>query len=357
MNKIQTTPITISLEREAHVHARHFAAQQTTISKGKKVYLNTLAVYAVAYYLKWLQIESDLQKSDSWQPVIQLISDSADLFIPHVGRLECCPVLPEANCLTIAPIATEERIGYVAVKFEDNLERVKLIGFLPAVSPSRESQQIPLTKLQSLELLLENISQPVTQTAKETEPQIIVNLGKWWSEIFEPSWLSLETLFRENSLVAPAWKVRTKEPEAITDEPIRVRRGKLIDLGGKLGNELVTLVVTCTTTARMSQGKEEYELPMKPGSWLSGFEDKGSKASEPEIDILLQVYPNKEQVYLPANLELIVLDETNTLVSELRVKARDADNYIQLSLSGYPGERFSVTLSLKEISFTETFQL
>ncbi|MDJ0536708.1 MAG: DUF1822 family protein [Xenococcaceae cyanobacterium MO_207.B15] len=331
MNNAQITPITISLDREAHAKAQHFAAQQTTTQKGKQVYLNTLAVYAVHNYLRWLQIESDLHNSDSWQPGLQSISDTADLFIPNIGRLECRPVLPQQSYLTIPPQATEERIGYVAVQFVENLDRVQLIGFLPAVASSSESQQIPLTKLQSLELLLKKISEPIAIEVTKTEPQITVNLGRWWSKIFEPGWLSLPSLFGKSGLASNlAFRGIAEEQTEETDAsilPIRVRRGKLIDLGVRLGNNVVALVVTCTS------------------------------AAEGEIDILLQVYPGGEQIYLPANLELKVLDETNTLIPELLVKARSADNCIQLFFSGEPGERFSVTLTLDAISFTENFQI
>lgn len=331
MNNAKITPITISLGGEAHTQAKHFAIQQTSTKKGKKVYLNTLAVYAVHNYLKWLQVDSNLYESDSWQPGIQSISNTADLLVSNIGRLECCLVLPEENYLTISPQATEERIGYIAVQFEDSLDRVQLIGFLPAVAPAREPQQIPLTKLQSLELLLNNISQPITQEVTETEPKIAVNLSKWWSEIFEPEWLSLEALFGENFLGANlALRGTTKEQQEIIDNsalPIRVRRGKIIDLGVRLRKDLLALVVTCTP------------------------------AAEAEIDILIQVYPGSKEIYLPANLELKVLDTNKILIPELFVKARDIDNCIQLAFTGNSGERFSVTLTLGETSFTENFQL
>lgn len=61
--------VKIPLGSEAHKWAQQFATEQTTPQKGKKVYLNTLAVYAVHTYLSWFQIETNLAQSDSWQPV------------------------------------------------------------------------------------------------------------------------------------------------------------------------------------------------------------------------------------------------------------------------------------------------
>ena len=323
MNQTKTIPITISLDREAHERAQHLAAQQKTVSQGKQVYLNTLAVCAVSYYLKWLQIESDLEESDrSWD--LLSIGNSADLLIPDCGRLECRRVLPQENYLTIPAQATEERIGYVAVQFAEDLDRVQLIGFLPPVAPTSESLQIPLTKLQSLELLLQKISQPIAQKTKSKS----VNLGQWWSEIFDPGWVDLRTLFSSDVGTNPAWQVRTKEPRTIdTSNSLQVRRGKLIDLGVQLGNNVFALVITCTSL------------------------------TDAEVEILLQVYPGDDRVYLPANLEMVVFDETETIVPQLQVKSREADDCIQLSLIGVSGERFSFRLTQEEISFTESFQL
>ena len=319
MNKIKTTHINISLDRQAHETAGYLAAQQKTVSLGRQAYLNTLAVHAVSYYLKWLQIESDRSLD------LLSIGNSADLLIPDCGRLECCPILPQDNYLTIPSQATEERIGYVAVQFAEDLDRVQLRGFLP-FAPTSESLQIPLTKLQSLELLLQKISQPLKEV--ETESKIGVNLSQWWSKIFEPGWVDLETLFGIDALKAnPAWQVRTQVGTTDKSNSLQVRRGRLIDLGVQLGNNVFALIITCTSLTNA------------------------------EVEILLQVYPGNDRIYLPANLELVVLDETETIVPQLQVKSRDADNCIQLSFTGVSGERFSLRLTQEEISFTESFQI
>ncbi|HEY9845691.1 MAG TPA: DUF1822 family protein, partial [Candidatus Caenarcaniphilales bacterium] len=57
--------------------------------------------------------------------------------------------------------------------------------------------------------------------------------------------------------------------------------------------------------------------------------------------------------YLPPSLQLVVLDESGA--SFLEAQARSADNYIQLQFSGTAGERFSVQVTLGEVSTTEDF--
>ncbi|NJL51498.1 MAG: DUF1822 family protein, partial [Hydrococcus sp. SU_1_0] len=59
------------LTLKAHQIANQFRQQQVNTQKGKQVYLNTLAVQVVSDYLNWFAIKTDLEASDSWNPVIQ----------------------------------------------------------------------------------------------------------------------------------------------------------------------------------------------------------------------------------------------------------------------------------------------
>lgn len=151
-------PLIVSLNREAHEKALEFAANQSTPELGKRVYLNTLAVYAVHSFLKWMEIETDLSASDSWNPFLGRILDTADLVLPGLGRLECCPVLPEDSTCTLPWLQTEDLIGYVAVQFSYALDSVKLLGFAPAVDVSEQQEQLPLTNLRPLEALEEYLN-------------------------------------------------------------------------------------------------------------------------------------------------------------------------------------------------------
>jgi hypothetical protein len=67
------------------------------------------------------------------------------------------------------------------------------------------------------------------------------------------------------------------------------------------------------------------------------------------------VHPIGNQNYLPSLLQLIVLDESGETF--LQAQARSADNYIQLQFSGEPGERFSVKITLNDVSIIEDFAI
>jgi hypothetical protein len=71
------------------------------------------------------------------------------------------------------------------------------------------------------------------------------------------------------------------------------------------------------------------------------------------VYILLRVYPTGDKVYLPPQLQLILLDESGKSVWE--ATARRADACIQVKLSGNPGDRFAVRVALGDAGVTEYF--
>ncbi|MEZ2247367.1 DUF1822 family protein [Microcoleus sp.] len=102
-----------------------------------------------------------------------------------------------------------------------------------------------------------------------------------------------------------------------------VGRGRHIDLGMQLGGHPVALLVA-----------------------IAGEEDE-------EVGVLLRVRPTGGEIYLPAALELIVLDESGEVFEQ--AQARSADNWVQLQFSVGVGDRFSVKVVLGDASHTEEF--
>ena len=89
----------VPLGAEAHRLAQQFCRKQSDRTKAKQVYLNTLAVSAVNFYLQCIGIETNWKGSLSYSSVFQSLMDVADLEIPKLGKLECRPVLAETNIL------------------------------------------------------------------------------------------------------------------------------------------------------------------------------------------------------------------------------------------------------------------
>lgn len=295
--KIESWTFTVPLGLEAHSRAEQFRCHQLNPYKAKQVYLNTLAVYAVNVYLQCREFETDLEKSGSYDPVMQLLMDTADLVVKNRGKLECRPVLGEAEVVYVPAEVWEERIGYVAVQLNESLREATLLGFVKKVARS----EFPLSQLQSLEGLPRYLNQ--------IKP--LVNLSEWFENIFEAGWQAVEALLGTESAEL-AFSFRSVPS---------VKRCKLIELG--TAEQAVVVMVAIT-------------------------ED-----STQEINICVEVQPPKGQPYLPPNLQLMVLDEDEEAVIDAH--ARSDNKNIQLEFGGEPGDRFSIKVALDEVSVTENF--
>jgi hypothetical protein len=252
-------------------------------------------------------VETDWEGSQSRNPVMLSILDVADVQIPNLGKLECRPVLPQDKVVHIPLEVWSDRIGYVAVQFDQSLKQATLLGF----SQTAGSGELPISQLRSLEDLLEYLRQ-----IKQPEPaKTRVNLSQWFENIFESGWQQIEALLGTQPANL-ALSLRST-PEA------GVLRGKLIDLGIQHQGQAVILVVALT--------------PLH----------------EQEMDISVEVHPKSGQTYLPPNLQLMVLDNLGDAVME--AIARSANSNIQLQFSGSPGERFSVKVALGDVSVSENF--
>ncbi len=321
MNKTKVPLLIVPLGGEAHRFAQQFAAQQATPQKGKRVYFNTLAVYAVNSYLKWLQIETSLGQSDSWHPGKRAVFDVADLALPGIGKLECRPVLLGETACYFPPEVTENRIGYIGVQFGEILSEVKLLGFARAVDADNPPAQLQIADFQPLDALIDHINQ--LKAAISSESQTPVNLSRWLENVFEGGWQNLEALLDIANL---AWSFRSPNQlgDIKRDRPETiVRGGKLIDLGIQLAGHPVALVVTLIPEA------------------------------DQKINVILQLHPAVGQMHLPQSTRLIVLDKSGKIF--LEVQARSADNFIQLQFSGIAGERFRVEVALGVASIREDF--
>lgn len=292
--------------------AQQFASEQSTPEKAEQVRLNTLAVSVVNNYLQMLNVTTNLANSDSWNPVLRMCADVADLEIPRMGRLECRPVkIAESSCV-IPPEVWHSRIGYVVVQIDEHRKQAKLLGF----TPTANQEMLLLQDLQPIEEIFDHLHQLKKPSMNQ------VNLSQWFDHLFDAGWEAFNAL--PNYSVTPAFNFRgaaLTEPTESTEwlSTIEIRRGKLIDFG------LDTLILVINLKA----------------------------ISEHRVEIGIQVYPTESEIYLPPYLQLMICDESNHLFME--AQARKADNAIQLFFTGEIGECFKIRLMLDNNSFTEHF--
>ncbi len=326
---IQDFSLRLPITRHDKAIADRFSRQQPNPVKAEQVYRNTLAILVIKNYLEMLGIATDLERSHSWNPIVRLAADVADLQVAGRGALECRPLKPGASICYIPYEVWEDRLGYVAVEIADwssEPTEAKILGFIPTVS----STEVAIANLKPLEDLLEHLATLENQTSGVTTAinqidQTLVNLSQWFEGTITEGWRSLQYLLNpEVQEFAFSFRGEPRVPEA-DQHNAGIRKGKLLNLGVQLGEQQVILVVE-----------------IKP-------------VEADRLKVLVQVHPANETLYLPPNLRLVILDEHTQIF--LEAQAREADNFIQLSFRGQVGEEFGARVSLEDSVITEYFKI
>lgn len=299
--------------------AEKWSRQQATPEKSQQVLLNTLSVSFMNFYLECMGFETDLEGSDSWNPVQQTLMDVADLLIKNLGKLECRPVLGKAEYVYVPPEVQSNRIGYVVVEISESLQSAKLLGFVKEVS----IDNFPIKQLQPLENFLDYLESLELQTTKDKSQNLglssqnVVNLKRWFENIFDSGWSTIESIF----LAEPAWQFRSAE-EGLKQS---VERAKLIDFGIKANKAAVGIVVKVS--------HEQNNLD--------------------EMKIIVELHPTNGQEYLPSSLHIMILDEEKIAVME--AQAKNNNKKIDFEFNASIGDKFSVKIALEDISVVENF--
>lgn len=337
--------ISIPISRADRQIAERFSREQPTPDKSEQVYLNTLAVLVVHYYLEMLEIPTNLKSSYSWNPVGRLCANVADLNIPGMGHLECRSLRVGEPVCQVPPEVWYDRLGYVVVQLDQGFSQGTLLGFVPTVSQttldldrllSLDALLIRLYTFESIEVIippLEEEKNLVSKPQSERSNQILerlpteenlTRLAQWFDNFFDSSWQAIDELLgRSPTCLDFRFRSPTSRDFSNAEDQAIVRRGKVIDLGMQIAGYSIILLVE-----------------------LRRIEDE-------RIEVMLQVHPSGDRVYLPPHLQLIVKDRSSN--ARLQTQSRQSDNYIQLRLIGDPGDEFSATLALNEVSITEDF--
>ena len=304
----QKLSFTVPLSFEAHSIAQELVSEIYNQEKRQQVYLNSLTVYAVNNYLRCMGFETDYSEGDSRNPFAVQLMNVADLIVKDIGKLECLPVLAEAEVVEISPEVWEERIGYVFVELSDSLKSAKILGFTPEAA-----DKIYLSKLDSLSDFLVYLTElEVVESVQAETTSNIINFRKWLDGVVDASWQKLDELLKPQQL-GLAFK-----------NEVSITRGQKIDLGMHLDKISVALVMKV----------------------MSESESEG-------VDILTQLYPVGEMA-LPEGIKLIIRDETG---EALEVVSREDDNWIQSEFSAESGEKFNITVAYGDSEVMKEFEV
>ncbi len=307
----------INLDRTAHEWAAKFAAGQTSIAKGRQVYLNTLAVCAVRQYLSCVcQLDLDLRQGDSWQVELQSIMNVADLVIPNVGKIECLPVLPNTTEIQLPPETIDERIGYIVVQFSNNLNSVELLGFVASL----ESEIISLDRLQSLDDLVDLIY-----------INRVNNLSEFLAGILGIGWKPIENLIEIN-------------PTNVTDSREFALRNPLVSAPNNSSYDSIR-DFTAGKTINLRANIASIPLLL-----LIGL----SQESDGRVKVKIRLHSGGRVPVLPATIKLALQTANGDVLSQVQYPR--AMNFIQLpSFKLQPGTEFKIHIALDSDDLTESF--
>ena len=293
--------------------AQEFANQQPNPNKAEQVRLNTLAVLVVQDYLQLMEIPTRLTASDSWNRVLRLCADVADLQVTGLGRLECRPVLPNQTLCSVPPETWSDRIGYVVVELDETAESAQILGFVPRAT----TETLPLNQLRSPEDLLDHLAE-----LRHPQPSAVANLSQWMQGAIDESWQTLEALLNPVQL-SPAIAFRTRDSDRglATQSP-----AKPINLDG-------IIAALAVDANPQSDGSMEVSIQLHPP--IDGFLPLGTR-----------FFMLNEQGESMLNEEGEV---------ELDATANGTEDRLELQMGGTPGERFTIQISLNQTQFTQDF--
>lgn len=299
--------------QQASQLAEEFASQQPTPYRAQQVYQNTLAVWVVNNYLKLLGIATDLGASDSWNPVLRLTHNVADLVVVNRGRLDCRPVSPGAETCFIPLEAQSDRIGYVIVRLDSD-QTATLLGFVDQIS----------SDLLSLQELRPMVELPV-HLARQSP---ITDLRQWLEGIYQQDWHPPEQLLRPKQLV-------------LGHSRGYIQRAKHIELNlNSEHRDVVLLVAVAPQDQALS-----VRVQLHPAIVAEGY-SSGTRLIQASLDCLAP------------NLQLSLI--TDQQGEQIQVTARNypRDNCIQLPpFQGQMGERFVLRIRYGEQTIEAPFQL
>ncbi len=229
---------------------------------------------------------------------------------------------------------------------------------------------------------VDNLVIEAIETEQEFKPEFMpvshlsTSLSTWFQGSSTSQWRSSK-VFERRELIALRHSITTNEItdtiaqlESISDEGIRRQLiQKLGVIAASRNDVLQTLVELVGNT------KDDETLwvavdslrqiePTHPATGLqkSKLIDLGVTVElvvsiiqkmNDKVGVLLQVYHNSTEPYLPTNLKLILQDQSGDNLKE--VVARSSDYGLQLKFSGEPGELFSICLELDGVKSIEAF--
>jgi Protein of unknown function (DUF1822) len=366
-----STSFAIPLGLEAHSQANKLRESAPNQEYAKQVHLNFLAVYAVDYYLKFMSFETLSNRRDNINIWMQSLIDTATLEVKNIGKLECRPVLPNQTFLEIPEEVSFDRVGYIAVRFSDDLRQATILGFTNKATPF-----IPLHDLQSVDDLLDYL----------TDKEVYVNFQDWLHGVVSNGWQNAREILakRNNSPILVVRDIASmmeidKNPyqqvkDFITKFKLQELQ-KLLDISPSNPSEALVKFLQSTQDEEILWKTMDLLWEIDPDSFTNSLGaiknaiDLGSyfpenpialmvtilPKSDSRVGVLIRIIPLNNQIFIPPNLMLEAFDMDDKKL--IAINAQNKDNYIQFRFTADPGNEFKLKISIEDVSFTSNFRV
>ena len=386
MSNIELFPVIVPLDVEDYELAKKFASTANTSTKSKQVYFNTLAVLAVKNFLTWMEIDTDLSKSEIYNPIVRNFSDVADLVISGLGRLECRPVLPGETAIYLPPEAQENRIACVAVLLDEKSSQAELLGCYLSQEQEELLDTIEINSLHQLDILLDHFNwlEKISIWGGLTNLKHILEglLDKGWekdiSADLESENISRVLNFRSN-IIGHNNDINYQENiqnfiEKLNSDDFEVRQIVLRKLG-EIGINNPDIIAALIEQLEAEDESIRWEAAFSLGKIVPDHPQAGVRLRK-KIDIgvantlilvissradrdnstrlRVQIYPDDSQTYLPNNCKLSILDESETVFGQ-EILSQENDDYIQRSFNVESGDYFGIKVEVCNQSYVEFF--
>lgn len=281
---------------------------------------------AADYYLP-IQVDIENRFLHIWGFVSRrTLKEKADRDpIYRIYYLERDFIIPNLDSLWVAcEFCAEEKGEVLSLPILKETETENLIEKLSQPSPYSPRLEIKFEEWGALlneSCWLEKLyQQRLAKVKAKRSVKQGVNLREWltqnFTEAIEAEWLNINTFGK----IEPVMGIGTRNKHS----PNLIKRAKLLNLKLQMAEIAIVLLIAVTPE---SDGK-------------SG--------------VLVQAHPTNGERYLPANLSITLLSDTEENLQS--TVARERDNYIQLCYFRCPPETsFSIAVSLKEVTVTENF--
>jgi hypothetical protein len=306
-------------------------AQGCPLPRQAQIYKNALAIFAVKHYLNCLGWDVDTVSTDFQDPLRRSLLDVADMRLPGLGTIECCPIIPGCDRVRIPMESWSNRLAYIAVELDLEQHEATLLGFLHRLNISAmeqtNSEEVSLLALRGIDELVEYLV--------EVKP-FSIDLQQWGDNLFHSGWQSIKDLLNPPQLKV-AGLYRSHENALLAQ---RVREYLALDSDyreqqGIAGYKIITFP---SESPELSQPIKQPEIALIL---------RAIPSIENDIELSLEAIPSVNQEYLPSDLKLALLNQDRTEL--LMARTQDENRHLQLDFMGSMGDSVIIQLSLDNI--------